>query len=232
MNNAKHARLLILGSGPAGYSAAIYAARANLRPTLITGAVRGGQLMSAERVDYWPADHEGLQGAELMERFRKQAEQFGAEIVYDHINAVKLGVRPFRLAGVGAMYTCEALIIATGYQPEAKLFNGQMRMINGYVLTRGGSNGLATMTSVPGIFAAGDVQDHAYRQTLTSAAAGCMAAVDAQRYLETQNRKLINAPAPPATANNVVPSSFAAASLVPPSFVKMTHPIEKVDLSE
>ena len=311
----RHAKVLILGSGPAGYSAAIYAARANLKPMLVTGMAQGGQLMTTTDVDNWPADVDGVQGPELMERFQKHAERFNTEIVFDHINQVDLGKRPFTLRGDSSTYTCDALILATGasakylglpseeafmgrgvsgcatcdgffyreqdvcvvgggntaveealylsniaskvhlvhrrdkfraeailidklmdkvatgkmqlhlwntldevlgdksgvtgvrlkntrdgstselvlkgcfiaigHQPNTDIFKGQVEMKDGYIITRSGLNGLATMTSVPGVFAAGDVQDHVYRQAVTSAGTGCMAALDAQRFLET-----------------------------------------------
>jgi thioredoxin reductase (NADPH) len=316
MSQSKHARVLILGSGPAGYTAAVYAARANLKPTLITGLAQGGQLMTTTDVDNWPADADGVQGPDLMARFQKHAERFDTEIVFDQISAVDLSKRPFRLTGDSAAYTCDALIIATGasakylglpseqafmgrgvsgcatcdgffyrqqdvcvvgggntaveealylaniartvhlihrrdkfraepimvdklmkkadegrivlhlwheldqvlgddqgvtgvrmrdnrdgstselklqgcfiaigHQPNTELFAGQLEMANGYLITRSGSNGVATMTSVPGVFAAGDVQDHVYRQAVTSAGTGCMAALDAQRWLEAR----------------------------------------------
>jgi len=312
-----HAQVLILGSGPAGYSAAIYAARANLKPLLVTGMAQGGQLMTTTEVDNWPADVMGVQGPELMERFQKHAERFNTQIVFDHINHVDLSQRPFTLTGDSGSYTCDALIIATGasakylglpseesfmgrgvsgcatcdgffykgdtvavvgggntaveealylsniaatvhlvhrrdkfraeaimidkvnekvaagkivlhlhstldevlgdqsgvtgvrlknvndgsstevalkgcfiaigHQPNTDIFKGQVEMKDGYIVTRSGSNGLATMTSVPGVFAAGDVQDHVYRQAITSAGTGCMAALDAQRFLEQQS---------------------------------------------
>jgi thioredoxin reductase (NADPH) len=310
----RHSRLLILGSGPAGYSAAVYAARANLQPVLITGIAQGGQLMTTTDVDNWPADWEGVQGPELMERFRKHAERFGTEIIFDHIHAVKLAERPFVLLGDLASYTANAVVIATGasakylgldseqkflgkgvsacatcdgffykgqdvavigggntaveealylsniaktvtvvhrrdkfraekilvnrlqdkaregnvrlelnhtldevlgdktgvtgarikgteaatvkdlsvqgvfiaigHTPNTQLFEGQLEMENGYIVTRGGREGMATATSVPGVFAAGDVQDHVYRQAVTSAGSGCMAALDAEKYLD------------------------------------------------
>ena len=310
----KHARLLILGSGPAGYTAAVYAARANLNPVLVTGIAQGGQLMTTTDVDNWPADAEGVQGPELMQRFHRHAERFGTEIVFDHIHTAKLGTRPFTLTGDQAIYTCDALIIATGasakylglpseqkfmgkgvsacatcdgffykgqdvavigggntaveealylsniartvtvvhrrdkfraekilanrlldkardgnirvewnhrldevlgdgtgvtgirikeidsgaarelplkglfiaigHTPNTQLFEGQLEMENGYIITKGGRNGNATATSVPGVFAAGDVQDHVYRQAVTSAGSGCMAALDAEKYLD------------------------------------------------
>ena len=312
----QHHPLLILGSGPAGYTAAIYAARANLKPTLLTGMAQGGQLMTTTEVDNWPADVMGVQGPELMERFLKHAERFQTQIVYDHINSVDLSKRPFTLQGDSQAYSCDALIIATGasakylglpseeafmgrgvsgcatcdgffyrgqevcvvgggntaveealylsniaskvhvihrrdkfraepimidkmmakaaasqivmhlwstldevlgdtsgvtgvrikstqdgstqdltlqgcfiaigHQPNTDIFKGQMEMKDGYIVTRSGLNGLATMTSVPGVFAAGDVQDHIYRQAITSAGTGCMAALDAQRFLEQE----------------------------------------------
>lgn len=307
----KHSRLIILGAGPAGYSAAVYAARANLKPVLITGMQPGGQLMTTTDVDNWPADFAGVQGPELMERFQKHAERFETELVYDHINRVELRERPFRLEGDSATYTCDALIIATGasarylglpseqafmgkgvsacatcdgffyrgqdvavigggntaveealylsniakhvtlvhrrdklraekilqqklldkpnvsiewnhvldevlgdesgvtgmrikhvqtgetkeiplhgvfiaigHTPNTGIFEGQLDMEDGYIITRGGRNGMATATSVPGVFAAGDVQDHVYRQAVTSAGTGCMAALDAEKYLD------------------------------------------------
>jgi thioredoxin reductase (NADPH) len=312
MSEVKHCRLLILGSGPAGYTAAVYAARANLKPVLITGLEQGGQLMTTTDVDNWPADANGVQGPELMERMRQHAERFQTEIVFDHIHTADLRSRPFKLTGDAGQYTCDALIIATGasarylglpseeafkgkgvsgcatcdgffykgqkvavvgggntaveealylsniasqvtvvhrrdqfraeaimidklmekakggniaiewnsavdevlgdtngvtglrikntagatkqldvhgvfiaigHSPNTKLFEGQLDMAGGYIKTRGGSEGNATATSVPGVFAAGDVQDHVYRQAITSAGTGCMAALDAERYL-------------------------------------------------
>jgi len=310
----KHSKVLILGSGPAGYTAAIYAARANLSPTLVTGMAQGGQLMTTTEVDNWPADVNGVQGPDLMQRFLQHAERFNTEMVFDHINAVDLSKRPFVLTGDSGQYSCDALIIATGasakylglpseeafmgrgvsgcatcdgffyrdqpvavvgggntaveealylsniaskvtlvhrrdqfkaeaimidhlmekvaagkielktfhvldevlgdakgvngmrlknvqtgateqvdvqgcfiaigHQPNTDIFKGQLDMKDGYIVTRSGGNGLATMTSVPGVFAAGDVQDHIYRQAITSAGTGCMAALDAQRFLE------------------------------------------------
>ncbi len=310
-----HARLLILGSGPAGYTAAVYAARANLKPVLITGLAAGGQLMTTTDVDNWPADVHGVQGPDLMERFRQHAERFDTQVVYDHIQNVELGKRPLRLEGDGGVYTCDALIIATGasarylglpseqqylgkgvsacatcdgfffrgqdvavvgggntaveealylanlarsvtvvhrrdrlrceailrdklfarrdegkvriewnhtleevlgdgkgvtgirvkdttdghekelalsgvfvaigHTPNSQLFEGQLEMRGGYIVTRGGLEGNATATSVAGVFAAGDVQDHVYRQAVTSAGTGCMAALDAERYLDS-----------------------------------------------
>ena len=310
----KHSRVLILGSGPAGYTAAIYAARANLSPVLITGIAQGGQLMTTTDVDNWPADVNGVQGPDLMERFLEHAQRFNTEIVFDHINEVDLGKRPFVLRGDSGEYSCDALIVATGasakylglpseqtfmgrgvsgcatcdgffyrnetccvvgggntaveealylsniarkvylvhrrdkfraepimvdklmekvaagrielklyrelaevlgddsgvtgvrlrdtqsgasedialkgcfiaigHQPNTELFQGQLDLKDGYIVTRSGLQGLATMTSVPGVFAAGDVQDHVYRQAITSAGTGCMAALDAQRFLE------------------------------------------------
>jgi len=314
--NTQHHSLLILGSGPAGYTAAIYASRANLKPTLLTGMAQGGQLMTTTEVDNWPADVMGVQGPELMERFQKHAERFQTQIVFDHINAVDFSKRPFTLKGDSATYTCDALIIATGasakylglpseeafagrgvsacatcdgffyrgqevcvvgggntaveealylsniaskvhvihrrdkfraepilidklmakaesgnvvlhlwntldevlgdqsgvtgvrikstqdggtqdlplqgcfiaigHQPNTEIFKDQLEMKDGYIVTRSGLNGFATMTSVPGVFAAGDVQDHIYRQAITSAGTGCMAALDAQRFLEQE----------------------------------------------
>ncbi len=302
MSAPRHTRLLILGSGPAGYTAAIYAARANLKPLLITGLIQGGQLTTTTEVDNWPADVNGVQGPELMARFQAHAERFEAELVFDHINKADLSQRPFVLTGDSGTYTCDALIIATGasarylglesettfagkgvsacvgggntaveealylsniasrvtvvhrrdrlraepimidrlmekeaegkvrmlwdselqevlgdasgvtgmrvrnnktgeestvpltgvfiaigHTPNSELFTGQLEMNNGYIRTRSGLDGNATATSVPGVFAAGDVQDHVYRQAITSAATGCMAALDAQRYLEGQD---------------------------------------------
>lgn len=312
----KHARVLILGSGPAGYTAAVYAARANLAPVLVTGIAQGGQLMTTTDVDNWPADVDGVQGPELMQRFEAHAKRFGTEVVFDHINAVDLSKRPFALQGDGGQYTCDALILATGasakylglpseetykgrgvsacatcdgffyrgqevavigggntaveealylsniaskvhlvhrrdkfraepimvdklmekvgsgsivlhlfqavdevlggpggmtalrlksvqdgstreltvngcfvaigHQPNTDLFKGQLEMRHGYLITKSGLDGFATMTSIPGVFAAGDVQDHVYRQAITSSGTGCMAALDAQRFLEQQ----------------------------------------------
>jgi thioredoxin reductase (NADPH) len=310
----RHQRLVILGSGPAGYTAAVYAARANLKPVLITGVAQGGQLMTTTDVDNWPADAAGVQGPELMERFQKHAERFDTELVFDQVHTVKLDARPFVLQGDAATYTCDALIIATGasarylglaseqkflgkgvsacatcdgfffkgqdvavvgggntaveealylanlcrkvtlvhrrdkfraekimidklmkrvaegkialeldsvleealgdasgvtaarirhlktgaakdlpvkglfiaigHTPNTQVFAGQLDMANGYILTRGGRDGGATAASVPGVFAAGDVQDHVYRQAVTSAGSGCMAALDAEKYLD------------------------------------------------
>ena len=314
----QHARVLILGSGPAGYTAALYAARANLAPMLITGIAQGGQLMTTTDVDNWPADVAGVQGPELMERFLKHAERFNTKIVFDHIHTVDFSQRPFTLTGDSGVYTCDALVIATGasakylgldsetafmgkgvsgcatcdgffyrgdtvcvvgggntaveealylsniaekvhlihrrdkfraeailidkvmakvaagkielhlwntldevlgdssgvtgvrlkstqdggttkevavkgcfiaigHQPNTDIFKGQLEMKDGYIVTKTGLVGMATMTSVPGVFAAGDVQDHVYRQAITSAGTGCMAALDAQRFLEQQD---------------------------------------------
>jgi len=324
MTKSKHARVLILGSGPAGYTAAVYAARANLKPLLITGLAQGGQLMTTTDVDNWPADADGVQGPDLMARFLKHAERFDTEVVFDHIHTVDLSQRPFRLSGDSGGYSCDALVIATGasakylglpseqafmgrgvsgcatcdgffyrqqavcvvgggntaveealylaniasqvhvihrrdkfraeailidklmkkvaegkvvlhlwheldevlgdakgvsgvrirntqdggrselavqgcfiaigHQPNTEIFAGKLEMKNGYIVTRSGLNGLATMTSVPGVFAAGDVQDHVYRQAVTSAGTGCMAALDAQRWLEAQEEAAPAAP--------------------------------------
>ncbi len=313
----QHARVLILGSGPAGYTAALYAARANLAPMLITGIAQGGQLMTTTDVDNWPADVAGVQGPELMERFLKHAERFNTKIVFDHIHTVDFSRRPFTLTGDSGVYTCDTLIISTGasakylglpsetafmgrgvsgcatcdgffyrgdivavvgggntaveetlylsniaskvhlvhrrdkfraeaimidklqakvaagkvelhlwstldevlgddsgvtgvrlkntrdaattelalkgcfiaigHHPNTDIFKGQLEMKDGYIITRTGLNGMATMTSVPGVFAAGDVQDHVYRQAITSAGTGCMAALDAQRFLEQES---------------------------------------------
>ncbi|RRD67300.1 thioredoxin-disulfide reductase [Comamonadaceae bacterium OH2310_COT-174] len=314
--NTLHAKVLILGSGPAGYTAAIYAARANLQPVLITGMAQGGQLTTTTEVDNWPADAAGVQGPQLMERFLKHAERFNTQIVFDHIQSVDLSQRPFKLHGDSGSYSADSLIIATGasakylglpseqafmgrgvsacatcdgffyrdqpvavvgggntaveealylsniaskvtlihrrdkfraeaimidklmekvqtgkielklhsvldevlgdasgvtgarirnvqddstedlplqgafiaigHAPNTEIFQGQLEMKNGYILTQGGHEGFATQTSVPGVFAAGDVQDHVYRQAITSAGTGCMAALDAQRFLEQQ----------------------------------------------
>lgn len=311
---AKHAKVLILGSGPAGYTAAVYAARANLQPVLITGLAQGGQLMTTTDVENWPADAKGVQGPELMQRFLEHAERFNTEIIFDHIHTAKLTERPIRLIGDAGEYTCDALIIATGasaqylglpseenfmgrgvsacatcdgffyknqevavvgggntaveealylshiaskvtvihrrdkfraepilvdrllarekegrveirwntvldevvgddsgvtgvklrnvqtgqneevklagvfvaigHKPNTELFEGQLDMHNGYIVTKSGLQGDATATNIPGVFAAGDVQDHVYRQAITSAGTGCMAALDAQRYVE------------------------------------------------
>ncbi|WP_114973865.1 thioredoxin-disulfide reductase [Rhodoferax ferrireducens] len=314
MSTTRHAQVLILGSGPAGYTAAVYAARANLSPLLITGIAQGGQLMTTTDVDNWPADVHGVQGPDLMQRFQEHAERFKTEIVFDHINAVDFSKRPFTLKGDSGEYTCDSLVIATGasakylglpsetafmgrgvsgcatcdgffyrgeiccvvgggntaveealylsniatkvylvhrrdkfkaepilidklmekvaagkielktfctldevlgdqsgvtgvrlkhvtsgstedltlkgcfiaigHSPNTEIFQGQLEMAGGYIITQGGLKGFATMTSVPGVFAAGDVQDHVYRQAITSAGTGCMAALDAQRFLE------------------------------------------------
>ena len=310
----RHSKLLILGSGPAGYTAAVYAARANLKPTLITGLVQGGQLTTTTEVDNWPADVDGVQGPDLMTRFQKHAERFDTQIVFDHIHTVKLGQKPITLEGDSGTYTCDALVIATGasakylgmpseqkfmgqgvsacatcdgffykgkevavigggntaveealylanicskvtlvhrrdkfraekimvdklmkrvaegrivleldstldevlgdktgvtgirvanlksgakkdlalkglfiaigHTPNTQIFDGQLTMKDGYIVTRGGNEGGATATSIAGVFAAGDVQDHIYRQAVTSAGSGCMAALDAEKYLD------------------------------------------------
>jgi thioredoxin reductase (NADPH) len=312
--NSRHSKLLILGSGPAGYTAAVYAARANLKPVLLTGLAQGGQLMTTTDVDNWPADNDGVQGPDLMARFQKHAERFDTELVFDQINSVKLAQRPFVLEGDAGTYTCDALIIATGasakylglpseqkfmgqgvsacatcdgfffknqevavvgggntaveealylahicakvtlvhrrdkfraekimvdklmkrvaegkivleldsaldevlgdktgvtgirilnlktnksktlalkglfiaigHTPNTQIFAGHLDMENGYIITRGGRAGGSTATSVPGVFAAGDVQDHVYRQAVTSAGTGCMAALDAEKFLD------------------------------------------------
>ncbi|KAB2967759.1 thioredoxin-disulfide reductase [Zoogloea sp.] len=311
----RHIKLLILGSGPAGYSAAVYAARANLNPVLITGIAQGGQLMTTTEVDNWPADADGVQGPELMARFEKHALRFNTEMIFDHIHTTHLAEKPIRLVGDAGEYTCDALIIATGasaqylglpseeafsgkgvsacatcdgffyrnqevavigggntaveealylaniaskvtlvhrrdkfkaerilvdkvmekvaagkivleldatldevlgdttgvtgmrikgvksgttkdidlkgvfiaigHKPNTDIFEGQLEMEGGYIVTQGGRHGNATATSVPGVFAAGDVQDHIYRQAVTSAGTGCMAALDAERYLDS-----------------------------------------------
>jgi thioredoxin reductase (NADPH) len=318
MSETRHIPLLILGSGPAGYTAAVYAARANLAPVMITGLSQGGQLMTTTDVDNWPADADGVQGPELMARFQKHAERFGTEMIFDHIHSTFLTEKPIRLVGDSGTYTCDALIIATGasakylglpseeafmgrgvsgcatcdgffyrnqdvavvgggntaveealylaniarhvtlvhrrevfraekimldklqarvaegkislrlnsvldevlgdasgvtgmrlkstqdgtsedlpltgvfiaigHQPNTEIFKGQLEMdATGYLITRGGNAGNATATSIPGVFAAGDVQDHIYRQAVTSAASGCQAALDAERYLDQMN---------------------------------------------
>jgi thioredoxin reductase (NADPH) len=292
MSTTQHAKVLILGSGPAGYTAAVYAARANLNPVLITGIAQGGQLMTTTEVDNWPADVHGVQGPDLMQRFLEHAERFKTQIIFDHINKVDFSQRPFTLTGDSGTYTCDSLIIATGasakylglpseeafmgkgvsgcatcdgffyrdqdvcvvgggntavpilvdklnekvaagkielkvfhtldevlgdntgvtgirvkstvdgstqdialqgcfiaigHAPNTDIFQGQLTMENGYIVTQGGLKGFATQTSVPGIFAAGDVQDHVYRQAITSAGTGCMAALDAQRFLEQES---------------------------------------------
>jgi len=314
LNTTKHCRLLILGSGPAGYTAAVYAARANLEPVLVTGLAQGGQLMTTTDVDNWPGDVEGLQGPDLMERMRRHAERFGTEIIFDHIHTAQLHQRPFRLIGDSGDYSADALIIATGatamylgldseqafmgkgvsacatcdgffyrkqkvavigggntaveealylsniaaevtvihrrdafraekilvgqlqekvahgnirleldsvleevlgdasgvtgirlrnlktgevktlelqgvfiaigHKPNTEIFQGQLEMHNGYIVVQSGISGNATATSIPGVFAAGDVADHVYRQAITSAGTGCMAALDAEKYLE------------------------------------------------
>ena len=316
MSKTQHARVLILGSGPAGYTAAVYAARANLQPVLVTGMAQGGQLMTTTEVDNWPADVHGVQGPELMQRFLEHAERFKTQVLFDHISSVDLKQRPFVLQGDDTRYTCDALIVATGasakylglpsetafmgrgvsgcatcdgffyrdqvccvigggntaveealylsniastvylvhrrdkfkaepilvdklmekvaagkivlktfqtldevlgdasgvtgirlrstkddstedvalqgcfiaigHAPNTDIFQGQLALDNGYIVTQSGLKGFATMTSVPGVFAAGDVQDHVYRQAITSAGTGCMAALDAQRFLEQE----------------------------------------------
>ena len=313
MSETKHSRLLILGSGPSGYTAAVYAARANLDPVMITGMEQGGQLMTTTDVDNWPGDHEGVQGPDLMERMKKHAERFDTEIIFDHINSVDFSSRPFKLKGNND-YTCDALIISTGasamylglaseekfkgrgvsacatcdgffyrnqkvavigggntaveealylsniadevilvhrrdalrsekilqdqikekakngnitimwdntleevlgndtgvtgmriknvksnetqdidvhgifiaigHKPNTDIFKGQIDMVNGYITVNSGTSGNATQTSIEGIYAAGDVMDHVYRQAITSAGTGCMAALDAEKYLD------------------------------------------------
>lgn len=317
MSDVKHAKLMILGSGPAGYTAAVYAARANLNPVMITGMQMGGQLTTTTDVDNWPGDDQGVQGPELMDRMRKHAERFETEIIFDHVNKVDLKNRPFRLEGDSGVYTCDALIISTGasaqylglesetkfmgqgvsacatcdgffyrnqdvavigggntaveealylsniaktvtvihrrdkfrsekiladklmekakngnvkiewhseldevlgddagvtgvrikntqtgekkelavaglfvaigHKPNTDIFKGQLDMKDGYLTVQSGSHGNATQTSVEGVFAAGDVSDHIYRQAITSAGTGCMAALDAERFLDSQN---------------------------------------------
>jgi thioredoxin reductase (NADPH) len=314
MSETKHCRLLILGSGPAGYAAAVYAARANLHPVMITGLEQGGQLMTTTDVDNWPGDPDGVQGPDLMDRMRRHAERFETEIIFDQIAKAELGEKPFRLTGDSGVYTCDALIIATGasarylglpseqefrgrgvsacatcdgffyknqkvavigggntaveealylsniasevtlvhrrdalraekilqhhllekaehgnvkiawdsvldevlgdptgvtgiriknvkddstsdidlmgvfiaigHQPNTQIFEGQLEMANGYIEVKSGTAGNATATSVPGVFAAGDVMDYVYRQAITSAGTGCMAALDAEKYLD------------------------------------------------
>lgn len=316
MSEANHHKLLILGSGPAGYSAAVYAARANLNPTIITGLEQGGQLMTTTEVDNWPGDPEGVQGPELMDRMLKHAERFDTQIIFDQITEVDLSQRPFTLKGDSETYTCDTLIICTGasakylgmpseeafkgkgvsacatcdgffyrdqavavigggntaveealylsniasdvtvvhrrdkfrsekiladrliakdqdgnvniewdhvldevlgdatgvtgirikhahtgetkevpvkgvfiaigHAPNTGIFEGQLKMEHGYLKVKGGSEGFATMTSIPGVFAAGDVADHIYRQAITSAGSGCMAALDAERFLDAE----------------------------------------------
>ncbi len=315
----RHCRLLILGSGPAGYTAAVYAARANLNPVLLTGLAQGGQLMTTTEVDNWPADADGVMGPDLMARFEKHAKRFDTEMIFDHIHTAHLREKPIRLVGDAGEYTCDALIIATGasaqylglpseeefmgrgvsacatcdgffyrgqpvavvgggntaveealylaniashvtvihrrdkfrsekilidklykkveegkislltdhvldavlgdasgvtglsakhvktgalqeikvqgvfiaigHKPNTGIFEGQLEMENGYVVTQGGRSGNATATNIPGVFAAGDVQDHIYRQAVTSAGTGCMAALDAERYLDQLEQK-------------------------------------------
>ena len=319
MTDPRHCRLLILGSGPAGYTAAVYAARANLDPVMITGLEQGGQLMTTTEVDNWPGDNEGVQGPDLMDRMRKHAERFNTEMIFDQIHTVKLDQRPFILTGDSGSYSCDALIISTGasamylgmeseeafkgkgvsacatcdgffyrgkkvavigggntaveealylsniasevvlvhrrdelrsekilqdqlfekekngnvtimwdsvldevlgdntgvtgmriknvkteetqdidllgifiaigHKPNTQIFEGQLEMSGGYITVQSGSNGNATATSVPGVFAAGDVMDHIYRQAVTSAGTGCMAALDAEKYIDQLEKK-------------------------------------------
>jgi thioredoxin reductase (NADPH) len=319
MSDVKHCRLLILGSGPAGYTAAVYGARANLNPVLVTGMEQGGQLMTTTEVDNWPGDNAGVQGPDLMERMRQHAERFNTEIIFDHIHSVDFSQRPLRLNGDAGSYTCDALIIATGasamylgldseeafkgkgvsacatcdgffykgqkvavigggntaveealylaniasevvvvhrrdqfrsekilsdqlrekaksgnvtlelnyvldevlgdntgvtgmrikstvddttkdvdvhgifiaigHKPNTGIFEGQLEMNGGYIKVKSGSEGNATATSVAGVFAAGDVMDHVYRQAITSAGTGCMAALDAEKYLDALEQK-------------------------------------------
>src|SRR5438034_32922 len=196
----RHARLLILGSGPAGYSAAGYAARANLRPVLVTGIAQGGQLMTTTDVDNWPADADGVQGPELMTRFEtvmvdklmKRVAEGAISLLLDHVVEEVLGdksgvtgVRARNLKSrAGREIAAKGLFVAIGHTPNTELFAGQLEMENGYIVTRGGREGFATATSVQGVFAAGDVQDHVYRQAVTSAGSGCMAALDAEKFLD------------------------------------------------
>ena len=225
----RHATVLILGSGPAGYTAAVYAARANLKPLLITGIAQGGQLMTTTEVDNWPADVNGVQGPELMQRFLEHAERFKTEIVFDHINEVELGKRPFTLKGDSGTYTCDALIVATGASakylgiPSEQHFMGKgvsaCATCDGFFyreqvtcVVGGGNTAVEEALYLSNIaakvilihrrdkfraepilvdklmekVAAGDVQDHVYRQAITSAGTGCMAALDAQRFLEQE----------------------------------------------
>jgi len=225
-NNTKHCKVLILGSGPAGYTAAVYAARANLDPVLITGLEQGGQLTTTTDVDNWPGDNEGVQGPELMQRMQKHAERFDTEIIFDHIHSTELTKRPFTLVGDSGTYTCDALILCTGasakylgipseeafkggirlantksdatkevtvdgvfiaigHSPNTAIFGDQLEMKNGYLTVNSGINGNATQTSIPGVFAAGDVMDNVYRQAITSAGSGCMAALDAEKFLKS-----------------------------------------------
>ena len=261
MGTTKHSKLLILGSGPAGYTAAVYAARANLQPVLITGMEKGGQLTTTTEVENWPGDPNDLTGPLLMERMHEHATKFETEIIFDHINKVDLQNRPFRLTGDSGEYTCDALylsniasevhlihrrdgfraekilikrlmdkvengniilhtnrtleevigdqmgvtgvrlrdtqntdniesldvaglFVAIGHSPNTAIFEGQLELENGYIKVQSGIHGNATQTSIPGVFAAGDVMDHIYRQAITSAGTGCMAALDAERYLD------------------------------------------------
>src|SRR5438067_2314351 len=184
----RHARLLILGSGPAGYTAAVYAARANLRPMLVAGIAPGGQLMTTTDVDNWPADADGVQGPELMQRLREGRIALALGAVVDEVLGDSSGVTGVRVKDVKNSarkdIVAKGLFVAIGHTLNTGIFAGQLEMQNGYIITRGGREGLATATSVAGVFAAGDVQDHVYRQAVTSAATGCMAALDAEKYLD------------------------------------------------
>ena len=200
-------KLIILGSGPAGYTASIYAARANLEPTLITGLEVGGQLTTTTEVENWPGDSEDLQGPDLMVRMKKHAEKYNVKIIHDHVKQVDFTQSPLKLEGGKDSYSAKTLIIATGasakylgleseksflgkgvfiaigHKPNTDIFKDQLEMKDGYIITKSGFDHGATSTSVPGVFAAGDVADYTYRQAITSAGFGCMAALDAEKYL-------------------------------------------------
>jgi len=192
MSDTIHHPLIILGSGPAGYSAAVYAARANLNPVIITGMEQGGQLMTTTDVDNWPGDNDGVQGPDLMERMKKHAERFDTKLIIDYIASVDFSSKPLKLKGGTNQYSCDSLIICTvhgvfiaiGHKPNTSIFEGQLEMEGGYIKVQSGTAGNATQTSVEGVYAAGDVMDHVYRQAITSAGTGCMAALDAEKYMD------------------------------------------------
>lgn len=184
----KHYRLLILGSGSAGYTAAIYAARANLNPLIITEIQQDCQLTTTTEIDNWSDDVDGVQWSELMDRMLRHATRFNTKIIFDHIHKTDLSKRPFTLTGDSETYTCDALVIAIGHAPDTSIFDGQLEMAHGYIKVKSGIQGNATATSVEGVFAAGDVMDSIYKQAITSAGSGCMAALDAEKFLDEHEK--------------------------------------------